>query len=124
MDEKFRKQMEENGADVETTLKRFLGKEELYLKFIKKFQDDKSLEGLQERYDNVDYEGVFEKVHSLKGVAGNLGLNPIYEISAQICDLLRGKQPAEVDVEKLKELKNQLEEAYQRFLVIIQESDI
>ncbi len=124
MDEKFRKQMEENGADVDTTLKRFLGKEELYLRFIKKFQDDKNLEGLLEHYANKDYEGVFESAHSLKGVAGNLGLNPIYNISAQICDLLRGKQASDVDTAKLEELKGQLEEAYHRFLNIIGENQL
>ena len=40
MDEKFRKQMEENGADVNTTLKRFMGNEALYMKFIVKFLDE------------------------------------------------------------------------------------
>ncbi len=124
MDEKFRKQMEENGADVDTTLKRFLGKEELYLRFIKKFQDDKNLENLLEHFAKGDYEGVFESAHSLKGVAGNLGLNPVYDISAQICDLLRGKQASEVDTGKLTELKEQLEEAYRRFINIIGENQL
>lgn len=119
MDERFRKQMEENGADVDTALNRFMGKEELYLKFIQKFQNDKNLENLQDCYKNDDYEGVFASAHSLKGVSGNLGLNPVYDVSAQICDLLRGKQASEVDTEKLKELKEQLEDICQRFWSII-----
>lgn len=121
MDERFRKQMEENGADVDTTLNRFMGKEELYLKFIQKFQNDKNLENLQDCYKNDDYEGVFASAHSLKGVSGNLGLNPVYDVSAQICDLLRGKQASEVDTEKLKELKGQLEDVCQQFWDIIGE---
>ena len=40
MDEKFRKQLEENGADVDTTVKRFMGNEAIYMKFIMKFLDD------------------------------------------------------------------------------------
>lgn len=119
MDERFRKQMEENGADVDTALNRFMGKEELYLKFIQKFQNDKNLENLQDCYKNDDYEGIFASAHSLKGVSGNLGLNPVYDVSAQICDLLRGKQASEVDTEKLKELKEQLEDICQRFWSII-----
>lgn len=121
MDERFRRQMEENGADVDTALNRFMGKEELYLKFIQKFQNDKNLENLQDCYKNDDYEGVFASAHSLKGVSGNLGLNPVYDVSAQICDLLRGKQASEVDTEKLKELKEQLEDVCQRFWTIIGE---
>lgn len=119
MDEGFRRQMEENGADVDTTLNRFMGKEELYLKFLKKFQDDKNLKDLQDCYKNDDYEGVFASAHSLKGVSGNLGLNPVYDVSAQICDLLRGRQASEVDASKLKELKEQLEEICLRFYNII-----
>lgn len=124
MDEKFRKQMEENGADVETALKRFLGKEELYIKFIKKFRDNNNLESLHENYENGNYEEVFENAHSLKGVAGNLGLDPIYDVSSKMCDLLRGKQSAEVDVDKLKDLMGELEEVCQRFLRIIEENNL
>lgn len=113
--------MEGNGADVDTALNRFMGKEELYLKFIQKFLNDKNLESLQDCYKNDDYEGVFASAHSLKGVSGNLGLNPVYDVSAQICDLLRGKEASEVDTEKLKELKEQLEDVCQRFWGIIGE---
>ncbi len=119
MNEAFRKQMEENGADVETTLKRFMGKEELYLKFIMKFQDDNNLEALLSSLDAQDYEGVFHSAHTLKGVAGNLGLNPVYDGASQICELLRGKQPQDVDVDKLSELKDRLEETYNSFQKII-----
>lgn len=34
MDEKFRQQLEESGADVEATLKRFMGNDAIYLKFL------------------------------------------------------------------------------------------
>ena len=49
MDENFRKQLEENGADVEGTLKRFMGNEALYMKFIMKFLDDKNFEGIKNK---------------------------------------------------------------------------
>lgn len=120
MDEKFRTQLEENGADVKTTINRFMGKEELYLKFIMKFLEDKNMDSLLENLDKKDYDGVFNSAHSLKGVTGNLGLNPIYEAAARICDLLRGKKPEEVDVEKLQELKEQLTETYKRFQQLIE----
>ncbi len=34
MDAGFRKQLEENGADVDMTLKRFMGNEAIYMKFM------------------------------------------------------------------------------------------
>ena len=120
MDEKFRTQLEENGADVKTTINRFMGKEELYLKFIFKFPEDKNMSSLLESFEKKDYEGVFNSAHSLKGVTGNLGLNPVYEATARICDLLRGKKPEEVDEEKLYELKEQLTKTYNCFQQLIE----
>lgn len=119
MDENFRKQMEESGADVETTIKRFMGKEELYVKFILKFLDDSNLDLLLENYGKKDFGAVFNNAHSIKGVTSNLGLNPVYKVSAEICDLLRGKQPEEVDEETLSVLKDQLAVEYGRFRKII-----
>lgn len=121
MDENFKKRMEDNGADVNTTVKRFMGKEELYMKFIMKFRDDRNLQILQDNLEKKDYEEVFNNAHSIKGVTSNLGLNPIWEEAAAICDLLRGKQPEEVDTEKLQDLVKELTIVYQRFQGIIAE---
>lgn len=122
MDEKFRKQMEENGANVDTTLERFMGNEALYMKFIMKFLDDKNFGDIMENLEKSDYEGAFNGAHALKGVTANLGLDPINAAAAQITELLRNKQAQEVDVEKLNESKKQLEEAYVRFQKILAEN--
>ncbi|MCM1159797.1 MAG: Hpt domain-containing protein [Roseburia sp.] len=122
MDEKFRKQMEENGANVATTLERFMGNEALYMKFIMKFLDDKNFGDIVESLEKNDYEGAFNGAHALKGVTANLGLDPINAAAAQITELLRNKQPQDVDLEKLDESKKQLEEAYNRFQKILAEN--
>lgn len=122
MDEKFRKQLEENGADVNTTLKRFMGNESLYMKYIMKFLEDKNYEGIISSFEKGDYESVFKNAHGLKGVTANLGLNPINAAAAQITELLRNKQVQEVDVEKLNDFIKELTEAYCRFQRIIEEN--
>lgn len=58
MDETFRKRMEENGADVETTLKRFMGNEKMYMKYIMKFLDDKNFDSIRENLKSQNYEAV------------------------------------------------------------------
>ena len=45
MDDKFRKQLEECGADVETTLKRFMNNDAIYQKFLGKFPNDTRIWG-------------------------------------------------------------------------------
>lgn len=119
MDEKFRKQLEENGADVGTTLKRFMGNEAMYMKFLMKFQDDRNYDSIMENVKKQDYDAVFTGAHTLKGVSANLGLNPVYDASSQITELLRGRLEHPVDVAKLNEYTGQLREAYGCFRKIL-----
>lgn len=119
MDEKLRKQLEENGADVDTTLKRFMGNEALYMKFLMKFSDDSNYGIIMENVKKCDYDAVFNGAHTLKGVSANLGLSPVYNASSQITELLRGRQETPVDVAKLDEYIVQLQEAYDCFRKIL-----
>lgn len=120
MDENFRKQLEENGADVEGTLKRFMGNEALYMKFIMKFLDDKNFEGIKSNLEKNDFEGAYVSAHTLKGVTANLGLNPVYGVTTQISDMLKGKAPGEIDREKLEALKDQLAAEHSRFVQLLE----
>ncbi len=122
MDQVFKKQLEEGGADVDITLKRFMGNEAIYMKFILKFLDDKNYDVIMDSLSKKDYAGAFAGAHSLKGVSGNLGLTPVYEASSSITELLRDKQDEEVDVEKLNEAREQLEESYCRLQKIIRDN--
>lgn len=120
MDESFKKQLEDNGVDVEATLKRFMGREAIFMKFILKFADDQSCTGIRESLDNQDAKAAFEHAHSLKGVSGNLGISSIYDLAAQISDLLRGKSIEEVSMDQVLELQEQLEKTFGSFRSLIQ----
>lgn len=120
MDETFRKQMEENGADVETTLKRFMGNEKMYMKYIMKFLDDKNFDSIRENLESQNYEAVFNAAHTLKGVTANLGLNPVNAAASEISELLRGKAAAEVNAEKVEAVFAELSESYERFRKILE----
>lgn len=119
MDEKFRKQMEKNGADVATTLKRFMGNEAIYMKFLMKFPEDKNYDAIMENIRKNDYDAVFNSAHTLKGVSANLGLKPVYNASSQITELLRNRSEQQIDVDRLNEYTLQLQEAYGRFREIL-----
>lgn len=122
MDEKFRKQMEENGADVETTLKRFMGKESMYMKYVMKFLDDENFDKIRESLKNRDYEAAFGGAHTLKGVTANLGLNPINAAASEMSELLRGKAAADVDTAKVEAVFAELADAYGRIRKILEEN--
>ena len=122
MNENFKKQLMECGADVDTTVKRFMGNEALYEKFVMKFLDDKNCEGIKVNLEKSDYNEVFNSAHALKGVSANLGLDPITAIAAELCDLLRNKQAQDVDVEKVNGLGGQLSEVCERFRKVLEEN--
>lgn len=122
MDENFKKQLEENGVDVDATLKRFMGRDAIFMKFILKFADDENCGGIRKGLENQDIQAAFERAHSLKGVAGNLGITPVYTLAAQISDLLRGKQQIqEVDMDQVMEAQNQLEDTCEKICRLIEQ---
>ena len=67
------------GVDYDATLRRFAGNMALYLRVLGMLPNDKSLEKLGAAIDSGDLDNAFEAAHTLKGVAGNLGLTPLCE---------------------------------------------
>lgn len=119
MDEGFKLKLEENGADVKGTLKRFMGNENMYLKFLKRFPEDLNYQKLGASLEAADYEEAFRCAHTLKGVAANLGLAPVQETVSGMVEELRSKKSEEVDVSKVNAMWQELKQVYERFVEII-----
>ena len=77
------------GADYTATMERFLQQEALYLRLLGKLFPCKELRLLGEALEAGDMAGAFDAAHTLKGVAGNLGLTPLYEALCAIVEPLR-----------------------------------
>ncbi len=123
MDEGFKKQLLDNGANIETTVNRFMGNEGLYLKFLMKFQDDRHYESLEKNLEEQKYEDAFNDAHTLKGVAANLGLDTISNASSKLTELLRGKKtPDEIDLEQVESVEQHLGELCHIFRKILAEN--
>lgn len=89
----FRQIFEDYGGDYEQTMGRFLGKESVYLKMLAMLPNDSSMEKLGIALNDGDYHAAFEAAHTLKGIAGNLGLTPLYKAVNVIVELLRVGEP-------------------------------
>ena len=121
MDDLLKQRLAENGADVDGAIRRFMGNEALYSKFLGKFKEDTSYENLLVSLDKKDFEEAFKCAHTLKGVSANLGLDPIGQISSNLTELLRGKEASEVDLEQVSKERLELEKKYEIFAGIIAE---
>lgn len=122
MDANFKATLEEMGMDVDNTVKRFMGNETLYLKFLNKYQADQSVASIQQSIAEQNAEGAFKSAHTLKGVAANLGLDPIAQYASDIVELFRGKTAfSEVDTSRLDTLNRELKEKHDALITLLAE---
>ena len=122
MDEKFKSLLEENGVDVKNTIKRFMGKEEMYQKFLGKFMSDQNYDNLGKNLEEKNYEEAYKCAHTLKGVTANLGLDPIQSVVSDLVEELRGKKAEEVDEMKVNAKWQDVKSTYERFYEIISQN--
>lgn len=77
--------LKELGVEVDKVLKTLNGKQSLYERLVLKFYDMVIKSDMRE--DNL--EDIYERVHALKGAAGNLGITPLFDEYVKILTLIR-----------------------------------
>ena len=80
------------GAEIEGIMERFLGDEVFYVDCFKEFIQDQNFVELRKAIETQNYGRAYECAHALKGVAGNLGLIPLYCSASDIVYALRSKK--------------------------------
>ena len=85
------------GADVEKALQRCGNNEALYLKLVGMCANELRNNTLGEALKDGDLDRAFAVAHKLKGAAGNLSLDPIFDPICELTDLLRNKTPGDYD---------------------------
>ncbi len=79
------------GINYKTGLVRFMNKRDMYEKYLLAFLKDESYEKLNEAMIAGDIHGAFSAGHSMKGVAGNLSMDTLYDALVPFVDALRGE---------------------------------
>ena len=99
-----------------------LGKEELVIRFSKKFLNDPSFKELKEAMQEDDMEKAFRAIHTLKGVCMNLSFISLLEVSKTLTEALRpGNEMPERDI--LDEMFRNVEEEYLTVIHGIEQMD-
>ncbi|QNM06544.1 Hpt domain-containing protein [Qiania dongpingensis] len=91
----FLEAMQKIVPDVNRTLCRFSGNQKLWERFVKKFGDDPSYSDLGKAVEENDEEGIERMAHTLKGVAANMGFDPLSEACAKLVSAVRSKKTEE-----------------------------
>lgn len=106
--------LKSNGIDVDGTLSRFMGRVEMFEKFIFRFLEDKNYSVLCDEIENANVKEAFVAAHTLKGVCANIGLNPLNLAASEITELLRAEK-----LEEAKEYLPNVKAAYDKMVDVI-----
>lgn len=94
------------GGDFDEVMGR-LPREQMVIKFLYKFLDDKSFELFGSAMGKQDYDEALRAVHTLKGICQNLAFTRLYESSSQITAALKAN-----DYHKAMDMAPQLSKDY------------
>lgn len=110
--------MQEMNIDNSTTLNRFGNNEGLYLRFLRKISEDPTFSKLREAVEEKKYDEIEISAHTLKGVAGNLGLDKLMKSCSDLVNDIRSGSYDQID-EHFKEA----EQDYDQVLHTVEEID-
>ena len=107
-------ELKKNGVNMETVMRRFMGKEDLYLKFLKRFLEDDSFQKMDKYLEEDNVEEAFKAAHTLKGVVTNLGLDDIMVSAIPITEVLRAGS-----LEEAKNMREKVRTEYETVVKIL-----
>ncbi|MFA9465893.1 MAG: Hpt domain-containing protein [Velocimicrobium sp.] len=84
-----RKELKAVGINLESGLARFVGNESLFIDFLKKFPYDSTYSKVEEELNQNNSVAAYKAAHTLKGVAGNLSLDSLYQQMNPLVESLR-----------------------------------
>ena len=122
MNENIKKLLIGAGVDVDEGVARFMGRDAMYVKFLKKFFEDGVFAETIAAYERGDLDGVFNGVHTLKGTAGNMSLTPIYNLSCEITEEIRNDRSSAA-AELIKGQIEQMKQKYEEIRSIVSQID-
>ncbi|MCL2254007.1 MAG: Hpt domain-containing protein [Lachnospiraceae bacterium] len=104
--------------DLERTFALFMGKEDMYVKYLRKFPDNarRLLIELEEAVKSENHEKIEAAAHGIKGVAANLGIRRVTEFGTALMLDIR-----ENTTEKIKDHYPKLVEEAEKAISCIEE---
>ncbi|MBR6770649.1 MAG: Hpt domain-containing protein [Lachnospiraceae bacterium] len=112
MTEEQRERLTEGGLDVSRGMERFLQKDEMYFRFLKRFLEDKSYEELEAAMKSKDYQKAFGHAHTLKGLLANLAITGPMEALQPLTEKLRYEEKEGLE-EMMEEFVRRFQRAWQ-----------
>ena len=85
----WKKELIDLNVDLYGSIERFSGREDRYVKYLKRFGEDTNFEDMKNAVERGDVQAAFDACHTLKGLTGNLGFDGITDTVCEACEILR-----------------------------------
>lgn len=85
----WKKELIDLNVDVNGSIECFSGREDRYVKYLKRFGEDTNFEDMKNAVERGDVQAAFDACHTLKGLTGNLGFDGITDTVCEACEILR-----------------------------------
>lgn len=102
--------------NIDDALSRLMGSVKLYRKLLDKFLQSTDFESLRQSISAGDNVRCDEISHAIKGVAGNLSLTALYELSSTLMVQFREKRPEEAVIADFWKVKDETFDAVKEYL--------
>lgn len=109
--------LEDMGAEVDDTLDRLMGDVDLYAEYLYQFPENENIVKLNAAVKAKDCTTAEHEVHTLKGVALNLGFLPLTDACYDMLDKLRSDKPEDglELIDEVNEAFNEWKEAIEQY---------
>lgn len=107
----WKKELIDLNVDVNGSIERFSGREDRYVKYLKRFGEDTNFEDMKNAVERGNVQAAFDACHTLKGLTGNLGFDGITDTVCEACEILRAGS--------LKGVKEKIETVIDNYFNII-----
>lgn len=102
------------GIDYDAALRRFVGKTDLYEKYLIRFLEDQNLCKLETEIKSKNCKAAFKAAHALKGVVGTLGITRLLVVVGKCVEALRAGE-----LEAAEEMMPEIREEYEAVICAI-----
>ena len=98
--------LEQWGVDVSGARERFLEDDGLYIRCLRRFAGEQTMDRLEDAIRRNDLEGAYEMAHLIKGTTGTLNLTPLYDMVCKVTHRLlhNDMEGFEEDYGRMREL--------------------
>ena len=104
------------GVNFNAGMTRFMNKEDIYLKFLKRIEGDENFNLLRQKINEGNAKGAFEVAHTIKGVCANLSIDGINAVVDPMVEILRSGS-----LENVEQMMEEVDRIYEGVVQAIRE---